>query len=48
MRLCVPCERIKAIRIRQRKIYYYDLCEECRRKEIIFIFAKMRKKISSV
>ena len=48
MRLCLPCEKIKEIRIRQGKIYYYDLCEKCRRKEIIYIFSKMKRRISSI
>ena len=48
MRLCLNCEKIKDIRIRKEKNYYYDLCEKCRRKEIIYIFSKMKRRISSL
>ncbi|MDI3548221.1 MAG: hypothetical protein PWR10_1873 [Halanaerobiales bacterium] len=34
MKLCPLCERIKEIRIQQRKSYLTDLCPECREKEI--------------
>ncbi|HHU92972.1 MAG TPA: hypothetical protein GXZ20_07565 [Halanaerobiaceae bacterium] len=46
--LCSLCQRIKEIRIRQEKVYYYELCEECKRKEITYVIRKMRKRINSI
>ena len=32
----------------QEKVYYYELCEECKRKEITYVIRKMRKRINSI
>ncbi len=47
MELCSLCQRIKEIRIYQARLYYHDLCDECRRKEIIKIYLNMRKRIEN-
>ncbi|MEJ6949727.1 hypothetical protein [Natronospora cellulosivora (SeqCode)] len=44
MELCSLCERIKKIRIEQGRYYYSDLCDECKRIEVLMIFSKMRKR----
>lgn len=48
MELCSMCKKIKGIRIEQGRPYYYDLCDDCKRKEIVYIFTKMKKKAGSL
>lgn len=47
MELCSMCKRIKGIRLEQGRPYYYDLCDACKRKEIVHIFTGIRKKAGS-
>ncbi|MFW6022789.1 MAG: hypothetical protein ACOCQW_04660 [Halanaerobiaceae bacterium] len=48
MELCSLCSKIKDIRINQGKSYYYDLCSECKKKEILLSIKDIRKKVSII
>lgn len=45
MDLCPLCERIKEIRIQQGRYYYNDLCQDCKKIEVVNVLSRIKKKI---